>query len=212
MWMSHAVIGAGRLGRALGLALVGQGYEVCFGVPDPLRHADLAALGRTPVVPVKAAIDRADVVLLATPFTAAMALVDEVSDWENRLLVDATNPVSPLGGGLLFGSVTSGAQQIELRARGARVVKAFNVIGCENYANPKTKAGGLFLPVAGDDPEARRYVLALAATLGFDAVDLGPLAAALYIEPLAMLWIEMAKRGGHGRHFGFVRQMTGSEA
>ena len=57
-----------------------------------------------------------------------------------------------------------------------------------------------------DDPAARALVIELAAGLGFDAVDLGHLAAARYLEPLAMVWIEMAFRLGHGRGFGFVRQ------
>jgi hypothetical protein len=48
-------------------------------------------------------------------------------------------------------------------------------------------------------------VITLATLIGFDAVDLGELASARYIEPWAMVWIEMAMRQGHGRRFGFVR-------
>lgn len=212
MWMSHAVIGAGRLGRALGLALEAKGLEVLFGVSDLRRDPDFVTESRSPVLSVSAAIERAKVVVLATPFEAALALASEVSDWEGRVLVDATNPVAPSGGGLQFDRTTSGAQQIAMRARGARVVKAFNTIGFENYANPQTDAGGLFLPVAGDDPEARQYVKALALALGFDAVDLGPLAMARYMEPFAMVWMATAQRGGFGRAFGFVRQATGADS
>ena len=91
-------------------------------------------------------------------------------------------------------------------AHRARVVKAFNTTGFDNMLNPAYPGGALFLPVAGDDAEARRKVIALATLTGFDAVDLGGLAAARYLEPWAMVGIEMAMRLGHGRNFGFIRQ------
>lgn len=63
----------------------------------------------------------------------------------------------------------------------------------------------IFMPVCGNDPEARARVLALAAKLGFDAVDCGELRAARHLEPLAMAWIHLAFRMGQGRRFAFAR-------
>jgi hypothetical protein len=62
------------------------------------------------------------------------------------------------------------------------------------------------MPVAGDDADARSRVVALATRLGFDAVDVGPLASARYLEPFAMTWIHMAIKRGMGRNFAFIRQ------
>lgn len=45
--------------------------------------------------------------------------------------------------------------------------------------------------------------MALAASIGFDAVDLGPLSAARYLEPFAMTWIHLAVKQGYGRRFAF---------
>jgi len=42
--------------------------------------------------------------------------------------------------------------------------------------------------------------------IGFDAVDLGDLKAARYLEPFAMTWILMAILLGHCRSFAFARQ------
>jgi predicted dinucleotide-binding enzyme len=39
--------------------------------------------------------------------------------------------------------------------------------------------------------------------VGLSAVDAGPLSAARLLEPLAMLWIELAMQRGHGREFPF---------
>lgn len=61
----------------------------------------------------------------------------------------------------------------------------------------------LSMPVSGDDAQARAKVIALASLIGFDAVDLGPLAAARYVEPFAMTWIHMAFKQGLGRKFAF---------
>jgi 8-hydroxy-5-deazaflavin:NADPH oxidoreductase len=202
-----AVIGAGRVGQALARALVAKRYKVRFGVPDPARHAGLVTQfkGQATVSVVGEAIEPAAIVILATPYGAALQVARDVADWQYRILVDATNPIAPGMDGLLVGTVSSGVQQIALLAYGARVVKAFNSTGFENLANPRYPSGSLFMPVAGDDAEARQKVITLATLIGFDAVDLGELAAARYIEPWAMLWIEMAMRQGHGRRFGFIR-------
>ena len=202
-----AVIGAGNVGQALARNFAAQGRRVRLGARDPARQAALAAdlpAGLT-VEPLAAAIAPAALVLLATPYEAALEVAAQRPDWGGRILVDATNPILPGLRGLRIGTDTSGAEQIARRAAGARVVKAFNTTGFENLGHPQHAAGRLFMPVAGDDADARAEVLALATAIGFDAVDLGGLAAARYIEPLAMVWIEMALRLGHGRRFGFVR-------
>ena len=121
------------------------------------------------------------------------------------MLVDATNPLAPGLAGLSLGAHTSGAEQIAERARGASVVKAFNTTGAENLADSRYAQGQPMMPVAGDDAAARQQVLALATLIGFDAVDMGPLAAARYLEPLAMVWIHLAFKQGQGRRFAFAR-------
>lgn len=206
--MTIAIIGAGRVGQALAHALVAQRHTVRFGVPEPARHAELPHTfeGRATVHTVAEAIAPAQTVILATPYAAALQVAREVADWAQRILIDATNPIAPGMAGLLVGTTSSGAEQIAALATGARVVKCFNTTGFDNMAQPQYPAGALFMPVAGDDADARQKVLALATLIGFDAVDMGALAAARYLEPWAMVWIEMAMRLGHGRQFGFIRQ------
>ena len=83
------------------------------------------------------------------------------------------------------------------------VVKAFNTTGAENMAQPHYPTGAIFMPVCGDDPDARTKVVALAKRIGFEALDVGPLCTARYLEPLAMAWIHMAVSQGYGREFPF---------
>jgi predicted dinucleotide-binding enzyme len=83
------------------------------------------------------------------------------------------------------------------------VVKAFNTTGADNMASPVYPAGKIFMPVCGDDADAKARVIALAASIGFDAVDFGPLDGARYLEPLAMVWIKLAMVQKLGRDFAF---------
>lgn len=119
--------------------------------------------------------------------------------------MDATNPLAPDLSGLTVGTTTSGAEELAKLARGARVVKAFNTTGAENMADTSYANGTPFMPVCGNDAEARSSVIALAASIGFDAVDCGELVAARYLEPFAMTWILMAIKLGMGRRFAFAR-------
>jgi hypothetical protein len=205
--MNLSILGAGNVGMALARALSRAGQPVTLGVPDPARHADsVAALGpQARLTGADDAVESAELVILAVPYAAALSIAQSRADWQGRVLVDATNPLAPGLAGLVVGTTTSGAEQVAERARGARVVKAFNSTGAENMADSRYAQGQPIMPVAGDDAAAREQVMALATLIGFDAIDMGPLSAARYIEPLAMVWIHLAFRQGQGRRFAFAR-------
>ncbi len=209
--MKISILGAGNVGMALARALLRAGQPVTIGVPEPARHAAaVAALGPDAALTGSdEAAERGEVVILAVPYAAALAIAASRADWQGRVLVDATNPLAPGLAGLLLGTTTSGAEQIAERARGARVVKAFNTTGAENMADSRYAQGQPMMPVAGDDAAAREQVMALATMIGFDAVDFGPLSAARILEPLAMAWIHLAFKQGQGRQFAFARMTRG---
>jgi predicted dinucleotide-binding enzyme len=203
--MSIAIIGAGNVGMALSRAFTQRGETVVLGVPEPAKYAgEVAALGgQASVTTTAEAIAASDVVILAVPYAALPAIAQGVTDWQGKILVDATNPLAPGLSGLSVGTTTSGAEELAKLAKGARVVKAFNTTGAENMADTAYPLGAPFMPVCGDDAQARQRVMALATLIGFDAVDLGPLSAARYIEPFAMTWIHLAIKQGYGRKFAF---------
>lgn len=204
--MTIAMIGAGNVGMALGQALVKRGERVVFGVPEPEKYrAAVNALGELASISnTTNAIAAADMIILAVPYDALAGIAASVPDWQGKIVVDATNPLAPGLSGLSVGTSTSGAEEFARQAKGARVVKAFNTTGAENMADSHYEGGLPVMPVCGDDAEARQKIMALAALIGFDCIDLGPLSAARYLEPFAMTWIHLAIKQGYGRKFAFA--------
>jgi predicted dinucleotide-binding enzyme len=203
--MHISIIGVGDVGKALAQAFIRQGEQVFLGVPKPEKsQSAVAALGpMASLGTIEQAVAASEVVTLAVPFAATEAIARSVADWQGKVLVDATNPLAPGLAGLTVGTTTSAAEQLASWAPTAKVVKAFNTTGAENMADASFTQGLPFMPVCGDDAQARAKVMALAALIGFDAIDLGPLHAARYVEPFAMTWIHMAIKQGLGRNFAF---------
>lgn len=204
--MTIAIIGAGNVGQALAKAFIREGESVFLGVNDPVKYRALAsALGPAARLgSVAEAVAAAGLAILAVPYEAAGAVARAIPDWQGRVLVDATNPLAPGLAGLSVGTTSSGAEEVARHARNARVVKAFNTTGAENMENAAYPGGRPFMPVCGDDASARATVIALATKIGFDAVDLGDLKSARYLEPFAMTWIHLAIKLGYGRDFAFA--------
>jgi predicted dinucleotide-binding enzyme len=102
--------------------------------------------------------------------------------------------------GLQVGYTTSGAEEVAQWAQGAKVVKAFNNIGANCYEDPQFGPVKATAFICGNDAEAKHVTTTLAQEIGFEVVDVGPLTKARLLEPLGMLWIDLAI-SGVGREF-----------
>lgn len=204
--MKIAIIGTGNVGSALGKGWVSQGHTVVFGTRQPERGKvqDLLAKvgGGSTAVPIPAAIEQSEIVVLATPWNAVSDVAHAVSDWQGKIVIDATNPIAP-GLQLAMGHTTSAAEQLATFLPGASVVKAFNTTGAENMADPLYNGEPITMFICGDDANAKAMVTELAESLGFDVADVGSLETARLIEPLALVWINLAMKQGFGRNIAF---------
>jgi 8-hydroxy-5-deazaflavin:NADPH oxidoreductase len=199
--MNIAIIGTGNVGSGLATVLAKSTHSLV--VSDRKGGTELAAKLQAQGLSVQAAdvqtaIAGADIVILAVPYGAVAGLAS-VASFTGKIVVDATNPVTEDFSGLQVGHTTSAAEEIAAALTGARVVKAFNTVFAQIYAE------GLSLGdkpvqtfVAGDDAAAKAAVLAIATDAGFDARDAGPLTNARYIEPLAYLNIQFGYMLGQG--------------
>jgi len=101
---------------------------------------------------------------------------------------------------LAIGHATSAAEEIGKMAPGAKVVKAFNSVFADIY-HSDSRLFGSRMPTmfyCGDDDGAKSTVARLIRETGFEPIDAGPLKSARYLEPLAMLMIQL----GYGQGMG----------
>ena len=186
--MKTAIIGAGNVGKALAGSFVRAGH----GVTLSAAHADHArvaadATGAQAAATAREAVAGADVVVLAVPYGALLAVVDELGDaLTGKVVIDATNPLRDDYTGLALEG-TSAAEQVQSHAKGAKVVKAFNSALAARQAEPRVAGLQSDGFVAGDDAQAKATVLELVSSIGFNPIDAGALEVARALEGLALV-------------------------
>jgi predicted dinucleotide-binding enzyme len=204
--MRIAVLGSGNMGAALGRRFAGVGHAVAFSYSrDPAKLERLARQSgpRARAASLAEAARDADVLLLAVHWSRVSHVLRGTGRVRGKILIDCTNPMTRADDALAVGHRVSGGELVARRARGARVVKAFNTVPAELL-----RAGAGVLPerpavcYCGDDAAAKRVVARLIRQIGFDPVDCGALAVARYLEPLALLVGELAYNQGRRPEVG----------
>ena len=175
--MEIGIIGAGRVGVAVGRQLISAGHHVRLSsARGPQALTPVAEDIGARAVPVTDAA-MSELVLLAVPWPAVPEVLDPLPDWQGRILVDATNPFvsfEPLKLADLDGRSASAI--VAEHAPGARVVKAFNSVSMDNFdKGPRQGEARRVLFVSGDDVAAKRSVKELITELGYAVIDLGGL-------------------------------------
>lgn len=200
--MKIAFIGAGKVGAPLALHLAEAGHDVVLASTEEGSTSQGAALARSPKLRAEGlleAVKAAEVVFLATPFSANEAVVRPIAaQLAGKVLVDCTNPVGP---GLSHGlrSERSGSELLQSFVPEARVIKAFSIYGFENFEDPSFPGYGVkpTMFFCGDDARARQLASDLIFDCGFDPLDVGGLAQALHLEHMTLLWVRMVRAQGH---------------
>lgn len=187
-----AMIGTGNVGAALGRRFAENGHTIIYGSRNP-SAADVrelvAATGNGAAAATQAeAAARAEIVVLAVPWTAAADIVRALPDLSGKVVVDPTNPRMTASDGFADYPIDdSNAERIAELAPGAHVVKAFSTLGAETMFDPSLAGGPVTVPIVGDDRAAKERVAELARAIGLEAVDVGPLRHARIIEGLHYL-------------------------
>ena len=203
--MNIGIIGAGNVGTGLAKHLIARGHAVMlsFSLDIDKLNADAAELGAR-VGTVAEAVQFADVVVLATPWTVTPDALSQTGSVQGKKIMwDCTNALKPDLSGLAIGTITSGAEEIAKLAPWATVVKAIPPFA-QMLHSPSMLIGehraGVF--VCGDEADARAVVGKLVDETGARPVDAGPLALARYVEPAAMLLVQLAYQQGFGTRIG----------
>jgi len=198
--MRIAILGAGNVGGALGTAFSSVGHDVVFGVRDPASDKTTAAVSAASsrATSPGEAVDGADVVVFALRWDAVPDMIASLPPLHGRVVIDAMNRFGGTPG-------RSTAQDLADLLPGARVAKAFNTTGFENMttARDRQQTGAMF--VAGDDPDAKRVGMELAAQIGFEPYDAGPLDNAKVLEDMVKVWLAMTREHGRGIAFAISK-------
>ena len=192
--MKIGIIGSGKMGGGLWRLWAKHGHHVMFSysrmpekLQDLVKEIGSHARSGTP----QDAVRFGDLIFLAVPWAAIGDALVAAGSLEGKVLITCVNPLGPRG--LEVGLASSAAEEIWKLAPGALVIEAFNTI----FASILHSTAHLFgnntptVFFCGDDLDAKTTVAELIRDAGLQPVDAGPLQNARYIEPLAMLMMEL---------------------
>ena len=198
--MNVSIIGTGHVGGTLGKCWAQCGHSITFGSRNPnsdhVQELVHKAGANTRAVSINQAVASSQLVVLALPWNAVEGILANAGDLTGKILIDTIN-IYPESGEI------SCAEQIAGWAKGARVIKAFNITGTGNMDYPVYNGQKLTMFICGNDSEAKSRVSMLIEELGFEVVDTGGLEIAILLESLGRLWIHLAYQRGLGKDIGY---------
>jgi predicted dinucleotide-binding enzyme len=206
--MKIAIVAAGDVGGTLSKTFAAKGHQIYFGVKDTMAEQHTRLLKEigpnSGIHRVNEAVTKGDMIILATPWGVTEEVVKSFAEFaKNKIIVDCTNPLKVDLSGLEVGHTTSGGELVQSWAPEAYVFKSFNTTGFNIMADPVLENRKTVMFLCGDDQKHRRLVSELIQSVGFEVLDVGPLSSARLLEPMALLWIQLAYKFGMGRDFSF---------
>ncbi|GAA1333004.1 NADPH-dependent F420 reductase [Pseudonocardia xinjiangensis] len=183
------LIGAGLIGGTVARLAVAGGYDVVLSNsrgPETLQELvdELGSHARA-ATPAEAA-EAGDVVVVTVPFKAYRSV--PVEPLAGKVVIDTNNYYPDRDGHfpeLDDGSTTS-SELLQKHLGTAHVVKGFNNIFYRHLQALPRPAGSPErspLAIAGDNAQAKATVTAFLDGIGYDAVDVGPLAEGWRFQP-----------------------------
>ena len=185
--MDIGIIGSGNIGSTLARHLGKLGHQVAIANSrGPASLASLAAETGATAATVEQAAGAQDLVIIAVPQNSVPHLPLQHLRKTSAAVVDTGNYYPSRDGRIaeIDGGLTD--SQWVARLLGRPVIKAFNNIVAGSLATrgvPEGAPGRICLSVSGDDPRAKTMVQDLIRSLGFDAIDAGPLADSWRQQP-----------------------------
>jgi len=203
------------MGAKLGTLFARAGHEVTFSYarkPEKLKELAKEARGTARAGTPREAAQDADALLLAVHWSRVDDVLRQAGDLAGKVIVSCSLPMNAKDTELVVAHSSSGAEALAKKARGARVVSAFNTVPSEVlfgvYAR-RRRSNRPSLAYCGDDARAKKVAAELIRDVGFDPVDAGPLRVARYTEPFALLVAQLAYEGKGGPELAYRFERLG---
>ena len=195
-----AVIGTGKVGSALATCWASKGHNIYLGVLDvhDFKGSKLLTSQRISLYPIRQAVAKAGVVLVATPSTAIFELIAQMGDVSEKIVIDATNALrhAPAPYPTAYHCLQANTK--------AHIVKCFNTTGYENLKDPVYDGEGIDMFMAGDSTKAKAVACRLAQDAGFSScIDFGGSDKVELLEKLALAWFNLAHVQGGDKDIAF---------
>ncbi|MCO5183234.1 MAG: NADPH-dependent F420 reductase [Anaerolineae bacterium] len=203
--MRIGVLGTGRMGTTLGKLWAQNGHEIMFGSREAVRAQALAAdIGEgTQGGSLKDSAEFGEVLLLSFPWYAFTDVERAVGNAvDGKIVFDCINPLKS-SGSLALGHKWSAGEEIARTWHRAKVVKVFNHIYWQLLEQPEFDGVQADAYYCSNDDQAKAVAAQLSAEIGFNPVDCGPIKHARYLEPLAVLWMQLAFTMHNGPEIAF---------
>ena len=185
--MKIGILGSGNMGRSLGILWAEQKHEVFFGARKAEKGQAVAeSVGNnTQGGTNDEAAAFGDVLLYTIRGVNPAEVLTSIEVLDGKILIDCNNYEIPEN--FAYQAIEySLAEKLAEQVPQARVVKAFNTMAQEVFElSPQPlEEYNVSVFVAGDDEDARKIVMSLAADLGFTPVDCGELRFSRLLEGL----------------------------
>lgn len=192
--MTIGIIGSGNIGSGFARALARRNIPALISNsrgPESLKTLTEELGSSIEAVTVTQAA-QAEIVLVAVPWDALEDALGGLPDWGGRIVIDSNNPLvhldpnSPDANDPANPLAAYGVKPADIGGRssssvfaewvpGARVVKAFNHLNAQVFADLEVPAGQRVFFLAGDDADAKAEVAKLIGQLDLTGIDLGSL-------------------------------------
>ncbi|PFG40897.1 reduced coenzyme F420:NADP oxidoreductase [Georgenia soli] len=194
------IVGAGNMARGIATRALAGGHAVQILARDTSQATTLA--GELGGDVTTGGLDDAlsgDIVVLALPYDAALAVAEQRrDDLAGKVVVDISNPVDfATFDRLVTPADSSAAEEIAKVAAGAKVVKAFNTTFASTLVAGEVAGEKLDVLVASDDVDAKAAVVALVESSGMRALDAGPLKRSHQLEGMGFVHMALQAQLGN---------------
>lgn len=191
--MNIGILGNGVVGNALAEVFHKLGHPVQIGVKDSKKEIEKKHF--IEYIDGKNIAKDNEIIIIAVPGNKVEKAVMDIKNPEGKIFIDLTNPIGE-DYILTRGRYTSSGEVIQEILKDSHIVKTLNTLGVEKLVNPCVNEKKLTMLLAGNNKNANKKVEELLFEMGFDPMLVGDIHFSRYLEPLAMIWIEMVRRQG----------------
>jgi predicted dinucleotide-binding enzyme len=182
-------IGSGNIGTTVARLALAAGHDVVLSnsrgpetLADVVEDLGPHARAATPAEAARAG----DVVVVTIPLRSYLQVPTE--ELRGKVVIDTMNYYPQRDGTIakLDDESTTSSELLQAHLPKAKVVKGFNNIFFQHLAALPRLTGAedrSALAIAGDDPDAKKVVIAHLDEIGYDTVDLGPLSQGWRTQP-----------------------------